>query len=529
MMMIVDDPNSPSTSSQQQMRAQSQELESLAKQNTALNFENSELKRKVSDIQSRLDKQMELSEQYEVEKERNDKACDSLKLLLNEVAISERQERETKLMEDNKLIGRVVQCHSNQFGQVSDIWEDGQLFEDLKRRRKKLENEKEEIEQKKKELRKLKNKRKNSMNNSGMLVLAHGQQQQIKKMNELSLESEIISIRLALLKKQLNELEVEFSTLEYRKKIHIKFIRLMRDEKKSRFSINKKMECYVLNSRYVLTNLLGRGGFSEVHRGYDLFEHKYIAAKIHQLNTHWSDERKKNYTKHATREYDIHKSLHHPNIVSLYDVFGIDVNSFCTVLEYVDGMDLDMYLKINKVLQEREARSFMIQVFNGLKYLHNQTNPGPIIHYDLKPGNLLYKNGRIKLTDFGLAKIMERESESIELTSQGAGTYWYLPPECFKTGNQVYISPKVDIWSAGVIFYQMLFGKRPFGDNLSQDTILNNKTILNARHVSFPSQPKNVSKQAKDFIIALCAYDPSIRLSSTQIVDTHPYFAYLRK
>merc|ERR1712048_808343 len=130
-------------------------------------------------------------------------------------AISERQERETKLMEDNKLIGRVVQCHSNQFGQISDIWEDGQLFEDLKRRKKKLEAEKEEIEQKKKELRKLKNKRKGSMKQANNPTLAApGDNPQflapvakLKKMDELSLESEIISIRLALLKKQLNEHE----------------------------------------------------------------------------------------------------------------------------------------------------------------------------------------------------------------------------------------------------------------------------------------------------------------------------------
>merc|ERR1712154_166613 len=134
-----------------------------------------------------------------------------------------------------------------------------------------------------------------------------------------------------------------------------------------------------------------------------------------------------------------------------------------------------MYLKINKVLQEKEARSLIIQIFCGLKYLHNQNNPGPIIHYDLKPGNLLYKNGTIKLTDFGLAKIMgsigSTNHESIELTSQGAGTYWYLPPVCFNMVSPIMISPKVDIWSGGVIFYQMLFGKRPFGHNFSQDTI----------------------------------------------------------
>ena len=75
----------------------------------------------------------------------------------------------------------------------------------------------------------------------------------------------------------------------------------------------------------------------------------------------------------------------------------------------------------------------------------------------------------------------------------------------------------------------MLYGKRPFGDNMSQDSILNNKTILNARHVTFPTHPKSISKQAKDFISSCCAYEPSLRLSSKQIVDNHPYFSYLRK
>ena len=75
----------------------------------------------------------------------------------------------------------------------------------------------------------------------------------------------------------------------------------------------------------------------------------------------------------------------------------------------------------------------------------------------------------MKITDFGLSKIIENEhASSLELTSQGAGTYWYLPPECFQMPPPP-ISSKVDVWSAGVILYQMLFGKRPFGDDLSQE------------------------------------------------------------
>ena len=88
--------------------------------------------------------------------------------------------------------------------------------------------------------------------------------------------------------------------------------------------------------------------------------------------------------RHALREYNIHKSLDHPRVVKLYDVFEIDANSFCTVLEYCDGHDLDFYLKQHKTIPEREARSIVMQVVSALKYL-NEIKP-PIIHYDLKPG-----------------------------------------------------------------------------------------------------------------------------------------------
>jgi tousled-like kinase len=85
---------------------------------------------------------------------------------------------------------------------------------------------------------------------------------------------------------------------------------------------------------------------------------------------------------------------------------------------------------------EREARVIIAQIFAGLSYLSSAQRR--VIHYDLKPGNVLFDAaGRVKITDFGLSKIMEESSGSdgLELTSQGAGTYWYLPPECFQTGR----------------------------------------------------------------------------------------------
>ena len=150
-----------------------------------------------------------------------------------------------------------------------------------------------------------------------------------------------------------------------------------------------------------------------IFQAFDTKEQRYVACKIHQLNKDWKDDKKANYIKHALREYNIHKNLVHPRIVSLFDVFEIDANSFCTVLEYCDGHDLDFYLKqVNnstillifffirktfltiffflqhKTISEREARSIVMQVSSALRYL-NEIKP-PIIHYDLKPGIFQY-------------------------------------------------------------------------------------------------------------------------------------------
>ena len=115
------------------------------------------------------------------------------------------------------------------------------------------------------------------------------------------------------------------------------------------------------------------------------------------------------------------------------------------------------------------------------------------------PANVLLRYGHVKITDFGLSKqVQDSDAEgNMDLTSQGAGTYWYLPPECFVVGpNSPRISSKVDVWSVGVIFYQALYGEKPFGHNQTQQSLLQNNVILNAREVVFPDKPK-VSQDAK--------------------------------
>jgi len=252
-------------------------------------------------------------------------------------------------------------------------------------------------------------------------------------------------------------------------------------------------------------------------------------VKIHQLDPRWSDAKKENYTKHVSREYEIHRNVRHPRIVSLFDVFEIDNNSFATVLECCDGTDLDTLLKERKRLPERDARSILLQILIGMQYLSQTSADGSrqgIIHYDLKPGNILFDEfGDAKITDFGLSKIVESGPDaadaSMELTSQGAGTYWYLPPECFILDDTVRISNKVDVWSIGVIFYQMLFGKRPFGHGLAQDKLLTDNTMLNAREVPFPDHPQ-VSEGCKDFIRACLTYEQSDRPNIARLCD-HEY------
>merc|ERR1712072_1369848 len=114
------------------------------------------------------------------------------------------------------------------------------------------------------------------------------------------------------------------------------------------------------------------------------------------------------------------------------------------------------------ILPEREARGIVIQVLSGLRYLNHNETGNKIIHYDLKPGNLFFQCGEVKIADFGLSKIVHQGNpgESIDLTSQGAGTYWYLPPECMvmvsSQDDPPKISNKVDVWSTGVIFFELL-------------------------------------------------------------------------
>ncbi|GKV37368.1 hypothetical protein SLEP1_g45409 [Rubroshorea leprosula] len=175
-----------------------------------------------------------------------------------------------------------------------------------------------------------------------------------------------------------------------------------------------------------------------------------------------------------------------PWFISSY-FFTIDNDTYCTVFKLCNGKDLQFTLKIVRTFAENEARVLISQILHGLAYLDGREER--IIHYDLKLANILLVDGVVKISDFGLCKVMEVGSESLELTSPGAGTIWYVPPECLVGGANSQISTKVDVWSAGVVFYELLFGRVPFGFGAGKSRDIIRKEIIdNALH--FPTTPE---------------------------------------
>uniref|UniRef100_A0A8C4YUA3 non-specific serine/threonine protein kinase n=1 Tax=Gadus morhua TaxID=8049 RepID=A0A8C4YUA3_GADMO len=482
------------------------------------------------DLRRQIDEQQRMLERY---KERLNKCVTMSKKLLIEKSKQEKMACRDKSMQDRLRLGHFTTVrHGASF---TEQWTDGYAFQNLIKQQERINSQREDIERQRKLLAKRKppsmaqtpplslepNKRKSKANGAESEALSQAEYHE---------QEEIFKLRLGHLKKEEAEIQAELERLERVRNLHIRELKRIHNEDNSQFKDHP-----TLNDRYLLLHLLGRGGFSEVYKAFDLTEQRYVAVKIHQLNKNWRDEKKENYHKHACREYRIHKELDHPRIVRLYDYFSLDTDSFCTVLEYCEGNDLDFYLKQHKLMSEKEGRSIIMQIVNALKYL-NEIRP-PIIHYDLKPGNILLVNGtacgEIKITDFGLSKIMDDDSynsvDGMELTSQGAGTYWYLPPECFVVGKEPpKISSKVDVWSVGVIFYQCLYGRKPFGHNQSQQDILQENTILKATEVQFPPKPV-VTPEAKAFIKRCLVYRKEDRIDVHQLASDPFLMPHIRK
>lgn len=212
------------------------------------------------------------------------------------------------------------------------------------------------------------------------------------------------------------------------------------------------MDNYVgkrLDGRYEVQEIIGVGGMSVVYKAYDNVDDRIVAIKILKdefLNNEDFKRRFKNESKAIAL-------LSHENIVRVYDVnFGEKLQYI--VMEYIDGITLKEYINKQNSITWNDAVYFMTQILRAVQHAHDKG----IVHRDIKPQNIiLLPNGTLKVTDFGIARFSRSETKT--LTEQAIGSVHYIAPEQAK-GEQT--DERADIYSMGVVLYEMLAGKVPF-------------------------------------------------------------------
>lgn len=228
-----------------------------------------------------------------------------------------------------------------------------------------------------------------------------------------------------------------------------------------------------LDGRYELTELVGEGGMANVYRAIDVLDNRMVAVKI--LKKEYSENEE--FQRRFRNESKAIAVLSHPNIVKIYDM-GFSDRVQYIVMEYIDGITLKDYIDSEKVLNWKDAVHFVIQILRALQHAHNRG----IVHRDIKPQNImLLTDGTIKVMDFGIAKFAREESRTA--TDQAIGTVHYISPEQAR-GDVT--DAKSDIYSVGVMFYEMLTGCKPF------DT--DNPVSIAVMHMqNVPERPRNIN------------------------------------
>lgn len=209
------------------------------------------------------------------------------------------------------------------------------------------------------------------------------------------------------------------------------------------------MALKTLSNRYEVIERIGGGGMAIVYRGRDLLLHRQVAVKV--LRQQFVNDEE--FIKRFRREAQAAASLSHPNIVSVYDV-GQEDDIHFIVMEYVEGINLNDKIKSEAPLSIEESVHIAGQICDALGHAHQHQ----VIHRDIKPHNILIgSNNRVKVTDFGIA----RAATSTDVTQTGAvlGSVHYFSPEHAKGVAQ---GPESDLYSLGVVLYQMLTNQLPF-------------------------------------------------------------------
>ncbi len=208
--------------------------------------------------------------------------------------------------------------------------------------------------------------------------------------------------------------------------------------------------------RYDIQAVLGKGAMGVVYAGMDPRLHRKVAIKT-ILKSALDEDTAREYTMRFDREAQAVARLNHPNIVQVYD-FGAEGDVAYIVMEFIQGKELKDFFDANERFDIKEAVHIMGELCEALHFAHE----AGIIHRDIKPANVMIDNkGRVKLADFGVARITDADRSASEKTQAGAivGTPAYMSPEQIEGGE---IDRRTDIFSAGIILYQFLTGEKPF-------------------------------------------------------------------
>ncbi len=208
----------------------------------------------------------------------------------------------------------------------------------------------------------------------------------------------------------------------------------------------------LLDNRYEILEVIGSGGMSVVYKARCHRLNRLVAVKVLKDDFFQDEEFRRRF--HA--ESQAVAMLSHPNIVSVYDVATSDDADYI-VMELIDGITLKQYMEKKGVLNWKETLHFAIQIGKALDHAHSRG----IVHRDIKPHNVMVlKNGSVKVTDFGIARVM---SNSNSLTKEALGSVHYISPKQAKGGH---VDNRSDLYSLGVVMYEMMTGRPPYdGDS----------------------------------------------------------------
>ena len=204
-----------------------------------------------------------------------------------------------------------------------------------------------------------------------------------------------------------------------------------------------------LDGRYEIKEIIGVGGMANVYKAYDSIDDRAVAVKILRDEHMQNDELLRRFR----NESKAIAVLSHPNIVKVYDVsFNEDIQYI--VMEHIDGITLKEYIEQQKVLRWKEAVHFTVQILRALQHAHDKG----IVHRDIKPQNImLLEDGTIKVADFGIARFARASQHTV--TDKAIGSVHYISPEQAKGELS---DEKSDIYSIGVMLYEMTTGTLPF-------------------------------------------------------------------